>query len=130
MKFVSNAGSDRVMDLIRPWLKPDHRMEAEQEPRLVPQRRGADQAGLPGPAQHQPEVDHADPGLEGRADPIYHSVRRPHLHPLKSDPFTQKFGHAPTQFFSRNQQASSSKKMNLSARQLHFAVTTMPMANQ
>ncbi|WP_219727558.1 hypothetical protein, partial [Alicycliphilus denitrificans] len=32
--------------------------------------------------------------LEGRADPLYHSVRRPHLRQLKSDPFTQKFGHA------------------------------------
>ena len=27
MKFVSNAGSDRVLDLIRPWLKPNHRMD-------------------------------------------------------------------------------------------------------
>ena len=27
MKFVSNAGSDRVLDLIRPWLKPEHRMD-------------------------------------------------------------------------------------------------------
>ena len=47
-----------------------------------------------GAAQHQPEVDHAHPGLEGRSDPLYHSVRRPHLHQLKSEPFTQKFGHA------------------------------------
>ena len=35
------------------------------------------------------------PGLEGCANPIYHSIRRPHLRHLKSDPFTQKFGHAP-----------------------------------
>ncbi|WP_233495141.1 hypothetical protein, partial [Paenacidovorax caeni] len=41
-----------------------------------------------------PEVDHAHPRLEGRADPLYHSVRRPHLRQLKSEPFTQKFGHA------------------------------------
>jgi putative transposase len=68
--------------------------QADQEPGLVPQRRGADQAVLPGAAQHQPEVDHAHPGLEGRADPLYHSVRRPHLRQLKSDPFTQRFGHA------------------------------------
>ena len=27
MKFVSIAGSDRVLDLIRPWLKPNHRMD-------------------------------------------------------------------------------------------------------
>ena len=27
-------------------------------------------------------------------DPLYHSVRRPHLRQLKSEPFTQKFGHA------------------------------------
>ena len=32
--------------------------------------------------------------MEGCADPVYHSVRRPHLRQLKSDPFTQKFGHA------------------------------------
>ncbi|MGJ7467642.1 hypothetical protein ACR732_24735, partial [Comamonas thiooxydans] len=36
----------------------------------------------------------AHPGLEGCADPLYHSVRRPHLRQLKSEPFTQKFGHA------------------------------------
>ncbi|MBX9610640.1 MAG: transposase [Burkholderiales bacterium] len=29
-----------------------------------------------------------------RRDPLYHSVRRPHLRQLKSEPFTQKFGHA------------------------------------
>jgi hypothetical protein len=27
MKFVSNAGTDRVLDLVRPWLKPDHRLD-------------------------------------------------------------------------------------------------------
>jgi hypothetical protein len=27
MKFVSNAGTDRVLDLIRPWLKPEHRLD-------------------------------------------------------------------------------------------------------
>ena len=27
LKFVSNAGSDRVLDVIRPWLKPNHRMD-------------------------------------------------------------------------------------------------------
>ncbi len=27
MKFVSNAGSDRVLDLIRSWLKPEHLMD-------------------------------------------------------------------------------------------------------
>ncbi|RGE42374.1 hypothetical protein DZC30_17275 [Comamonas testosteroni] len=32
--------------------------------------------------------------MEGSVDPIYHSVRRPHLRQLKSAPFTQKFGHA------------------------------------
>ncbi len=58
------------------------------------QRRGADQAVLPGPAQHQPEVDHAHSGLEGCVDPLYQSIRRPHLRQLKSKPFTQKFGHA------------------------------------
>ena len=34
--------------------------------------------------------------MEGSADPIYHSVRRPHLRQLKSEPFTQKLGHAQT----------------------------------
>ena len=28
-----------------------------------------------GPAKHQPEVDHADPGLESRPKPLYHPVR-------------------------------------------------------
>ncbi len=32
--------------------------------------------------------------MEGRTDPLYHSVRGPHLHQLKPEPFTQKFGHA------------------------------------
>lgn len=27
MKFVSNAGTDRVLDLVRPWLKSDHRLD-------------------------------------------------------------------------------------------------------
>ena len=27
MRIVSNAGTDRVMDLIHPWLKPGHRMK-------------------------------------------------------------------------------------------------------
>ncbi|WP_291518016.1 helicase-related protein [Acidovorax sp.] len=27
MKFVSNAGTDRVVDLVRPWLKPNHRLD-------------------------------------------------------------------------------------------------------
>jgi hypothetical protein len=27
MKFVSNVGTDRVVDLLRPWLKPDHRLD-------------------------------------------------------------------------------------------------------
>ena len=27
MKFVSNAGTDRVVDLVRPWLKPDHQLD-------------------------------------------------------------------------------------------------------
>ena len=27
MKFVSNAGTDRVLDLVRPWLKPGHGMD-------------------------------------------------------------------------------------------------------
>ena len=68
--------------------------QAEQEPWFGPQRCGTDQAVLPGRAQHQPEVEHADSGLEGRAEPIYHRVRRPYLRQLKSVPFTQKFGHA------------------------------------
>lgn len=28
MKFVSNAGTDRVLDLVRPWLKPGHQLDA------------------------------------------------------------------------------------------------------
>jgi hypothetical protein len=28
MKFVSNAGTDRVVDLVRPWLKPEHQLDA------------------------------------------------------------------------------------------------------
>ena len=38
----------------------------------------------------------------------YHSVRRPHLRQLKSEPFTQKFGHAPglTQIFWNRLQAN------------------------
>ncbi len=31
MRIVSNAGTDRVMDLIRPWLKPGHRMDLASE---------------------------------------------------------------------------------------------------
>ena len=27
MKFVSNAGADRVVDLVRPWLKADYRLD-------------------------------------------------------------------------------------------------------
>lgn len=27
MKFVSNAGSDRVLDLVRPWLKPEYQLD-------------------------------------------------------------------------------------------------------
>lgn len=27
MKFVSNVGTDRVLDLVRPWLKADHRLD-------------------------------------------------------------------------------------------------------
>lgn len=27
MKFVSNAGTDRVLDPVRPWLKPGHGMD-------------------------------------------------------------------------------------------------------
>lgn len=27
MKFVSNAGTDRVVDLVRPWLKPNHQLD-------------------------------------------------------------------------------------------------------
>ena len=27
MKFVSNAGTDRVLDLVRPWLKSDHQLD-------------------------------------------------------------------------------------------------------
>ena len=27
MKFVSNAGTNRVVDLIRPWLKPNHQLD-------------------------------------------------------------------------------------------------------
>ena len=27
MKFVSNSGSDRVLDLVWPWLKPDHQLD-------------------------------------------------------------------------------------------------------
>ena len=32
--------------------------------------------------------------MESCADPLYHCIRRPHLYQLKSEPFTQKFGHA------------------------------------
>jgi hypothetical protein len=28
MKFVSNAGVDRVVDLVRPWLKANHQLDA------------------------------------------------------------------------------------------------------
>ena len=31
MRIVSNAGTDRVMDLIHPWLKPGHRMDLASE---------------------------------------------------------------------------------------------------
>ncbi|NMM38054.1 MAG: hypothetical protein HHJ09_11150 [Glaciimonas sp.] len=27
MKFVSNAGTDRIVELARPWLKPDHQLD-------------------------------------------------------------------------------------------------------
>ena len=27
MKFVSNAGTDRVVDLVRPWLRPNHQLD-------------------------------------------------------------------------------------------------------
>lgn len=27
MKFVSNAGTDRVVDLVRPWLKPNNQFD-------------------------------------------------------------------------------------------------------
>lgn len=27
MKFISNSGSDRVLDLMQPWLKPDHQLD-------------------------------------------------------------------------------------------------------
>ncbi len=57
--------------------------EADQESGFIPQRRGADQAVLSDPAKHQPEVNHAHPGLEGCTDPLYHSVWRSHLR-LKS----------------------------------------------
>jgi hypothetical protein len=42
--------------------------------------------------ERSPEVEHADSGLEGRAEPVYHSVRRPYLRQLKSEPFA--YSHA------------------------------------
>lgn len=31
MKFVSNAGADRVLDLIHPWLKRNHKLNSMSE---------------------------------------------------------------------------------------------------
>ena len=31
MRIVSNAGSDRVVDLLQPWLRPGHRMDLASE---------------------------------------------------------------------------------------------------
>lgn len=31
MRIVSNAGTDRVVDLIQPWLRPGHRMDLASE---------------------------------------------------------------------------------------------------
>ncbi|MDC7717188.1 hypothetical protein PQU95_08165, partial [Vogesella sp. DC21W] len=39
-------------------------------------------------------VDHADSGLEGGADSLYHSVRGTHSTGVTQTPFTQKFGQA------------------------------------
>ena len=46
-----------------------------QESRLVPERRGAAEIVLSGPAQHQQEMDDADPRLDGHLEPLYDPVR-------------------------------------------------------
>jgi hypothetical protein len=50
---------------------------------------------LPSATQHQPEMDHADSGLESGADSLYYPVRRPDEQPLTNTPFTQNSGHPP-----------------------------------
>jgi putative transposase len=45
-----------------------------QESRLVSERRRATQTLLSGRSEHQPEMDDADSGLEGRADSLYYPV--------------------------------------------------------
>lgn len=63
--------------------------ENHQKPRLVPQRRCVDEIVLPGNPQHQPEMDHANQGLESSAKPLFHPVRGSHAEALNEKPFTQ-----------------------------------------
>lgn len=42
----------------------------------------------------QSEVDHADSGLEGSVDSLYHSIRGADSTAVTQTPFTQKFGQA------------------------------------
>ena len=58
-----------------------------------PQRRRSTQAALPGPARSIEEVEASDPGLEGRPQPVRHTLRgqSPHRTII---PLTQLSGHA------------------------------------
>jgi len=54
-----------------------HLAQNHQEQRLVSERWGTAETVLPSAAQTQPEMDHADSGLEGGSDSLYYPVRRP-----------------------------------------------------
>lgn len=68
--------------------------EADQEPWLLPQRRGPGEALLSGPQKYQPKMDGSHPRLESRPQSFYYPVRGAPLPELNPNPFTQKFGHA------------------------------------
>jgi hypothetical protein len=50
--------------------------ESNENPQLVPERRGRHQAALPGPAEHREKMDHAHPKLEGRPQSLRDHLRR------------------------------------------------------
>ena len=51
--------------------------KSDQSPQLVSERRGGAQIALPGAQKYREEMDHADPRLEGRPQPLRHRLRRP-----------------------------------------------------
>ena len=73
--------------------------QGDQNAQIIPDRRGRDQAVLPGAEKYQQDVDNADSGLESCAEPLLHSVRRTDVAeltaaPLHKIPYTSSEHHA------------------------------------